>query len=66
MEEIRQRLFTRSDELEAAWQFVDPILKRWAQPDHQPEQYPAGTWGPRGAMDLIQRSGRRWRTPTGK
>ncbi|WP_437201893.1 glucose-6-phosphate dehydrogenase [Planctomicrobium sp. SH664] len=59
-------LFTRVDELEAAWKFVDPILKRWAEPDHKPEPYPAGTWGPKGAMELLARSGRQWRSPTGK
>lgn len=56
-------LFTRSDELEAAWKFVDPILERWAQPDHQPELYPAGTWGPKGANQLLSRNGHYWRAP---
>lgn len=56
-------LFTRSDELEAAWSFVDPILQRWNQDDHQPELYPAGSWGPKAAQTLLTRSGREWRTP---
>jgi len=59
-------LFTRSDELEAAWEFVDPILKRWSQPDHQPILYPAGSWGPKAASDLLKQAGRAWRTPSGK
>lgn len=59
-------LFTRSDELEAAWSFVDPILKRWAEPDHQPENYPAGCWGPSGANKLLSRNGHYWRAPGGK
>jgi glucose-6-phosphate 1-dehydrogenase len=58
-------LFTRSDELEAAWAFVDPILKWWAHPAHHPILYPAGTWGPKAASDLLKRSGRQWRSPTG-
>lgn len=58
-------LFTRSDELEAAWQFVDPILKRWEEPDHQPQRYPAGTWGPTGANELLSRNGNYWRAPQG-
>jgi glucose-6-phosphate 1-dehydrogenase len=59
-------LFTRVDELEAAWEFVDPVLKRWAEPDHRPELYPAGTWGPKSAMDLLKKTDRTWRTPSGK
>lgn len=59
-------LFTRSDELEAAWEFVDPILQRWSQPDHQPMLYPAGSWGPKSSQELLGRSGREWRTPRAK
>ncbi len=56
-------LFTRSDELLAAWRFVDPILQAWQSPAHRPELYPAGTWGPKGADELLVRSGRRWYNP---
>ena len=56
-------LFTRSDELEAAWKFLDPILKAWEAPGHQPELYPAGQWGPKAAHQMLQRSGRSWRVP---
>jgi glucose-6-phosphate 1-dehydrogenase len=56
-------LFTRSDELEAAWSFVQPILDRWSQADYQPELYQAGTWGPRAAMNLLSRNQRTWRVP---
>jgi glucose-6-phosphate 1-dehydrogenase len=59
-------LFTRSDELEAAWQFVDPILTRWSDPDHRPELYPAGTWGPPRAHNLLTRTSRHWRRPSGR
>ncbi|MEZ6064430.1 MAG: glucose-6-phosphate dehydrogenase [Planctomycetaceae bacterium] len=55
-------LFTRSDELEAAWRFVDPVLSAWKQSQHRPELYPAGTWGPR-ARTTCSRSGRRWYNP---
>ncbi|QDT14109.1 glucose-6-phosphate dehydrogenase [Alienimonas californiensis] len=54
-------LFTRDDELEAAWRFLDPVLKAWAKPEHKPEDYPAGTWGPDAAMNLLSDSGRQWR-----
>ncbi|HVJ87899.1 MAG TPA: glucose-6-phosphate dehydrogenase [Caulifigura sp.] len=53
-------LFTRSDELEAAWRFVDPILEAWEKPDHHPELYAGGTWGPKAAQELLSRSGRKW------
>lgn len=56
-------LFTRSDELEAAWEFVDPILQAWSRPGHIPELYPAGSWGPKAAHALLTRSGREWRSP---
>jgi glucose-6-phosphate 1-dehydrogenase len=59
-------LFTRSDELEAAWAFVDPILERWAKPDFAPALYPAGSWGPKESDALLARTGRHWRSPTGK
>ena len=56
-------LFTRSDELESAWQFITPVLDAWENGPHRPELYPAGTWGPRGAVELLSRSGRYWRRP---
>lgn len=56
-------LFTRTDELEAAWRFVDPLLEAWSKPSHRPELYPAGSWGPKGAHQLLTRSGRHWREP---
>ena len=57
-------LFTRSDEVEAAWSVVDPIIEFWAnkRPDHFPN-YPAGTWGPPVADEFIAREGARWREP---
>ncbi|HEX2450188.1 MAG TPA: glucose-6-phosphate dehydrogenase [Gemmatimonadales bacterium] len=57
-------LFTRSDEVEAAWAVVDPIIDFWAnkRPDHFPN-YPAGSWGPVVADEFIAREGARWREP---
>ena len=57
-------LFMRSDELEAAWRFVTPLLEFWESSGVQPEPYPAGSWGPEGAERLIRKSGRKWRRPT--
>ncbi len=54
--------FTRSDEVEAAWSAVDPIIEYWAHknPDHFPN-YKAGSWGPEIANEFISRMGARWR-----
>jgi glucose-6-phosphate 1-dehydrogenase len=56
-------LFARRDEVETAWAWLDPLLKRWAEDPRPPDFYPAGTWGPQQAEDLIERDGRRWRRP---
>jgi glucose-6-phosphate 1-dehydrogenase len=56
-------LFTRNDELEAAWRFVTPVLEHWESSDQSPEFYPAGTWGPPAADDLIAGVGGKWRKP---
>jgi glucose-6-phosphate 1-dehydrogenase len=57
-------LFTRSDEVEAAWGVVDPIIEFWAnkRPDHFPN-YAAGSWGPTVADEFIAREGAKWREP---
>jgi glucose-6-phosphate 1-dehydrogenase len=58
-----QTLFTRGDEVEAAWKVVTPALTAWEAPsalDLVP-QYEAGTWGPTEAELLINRDGRQWR-----
>jgi len=57
-------LFTRSDELEAAWRFISPVLDYWEKSRVEPEPYPAGTWGPEAAEALLARTGRRWRAPS--
>ena len=47
---------TINDLVEAAWRIAQPILDTWAA--HPPEDfpnYPAGTWGPKEAFDLIER-----------
>jgi len=56
-------LFTRSDELEAAWRFVTPVLEAWEKLNIAPEPYAAGSWGPGAADQLLQKSGRAWRMP---
>jgi len=54
-------LFTRADEVEAAWQIVDPVLGAWEAADDEPERYEAGTAGPRSAEQLLAQDGRAWR-----
>jgi glucose-6-phosphate 1-dehydrogenase len=55
-------LFTRSDEVEAAWRVVDPLLKYWeSNLPKQLETYPAGSAGPDSAIDLAAKDGARWR-----
>ena len=56
-------LFTRSDELEAAWKFVTPILQTWEASSSSPDLYPAGTWGPTAADRLIAGTKATWRSP---
>jgi glucose-6-phosphate 1-dehydrogenase len=55
-----QTLFMRRDEVEAAWRWVDPILKGWEAAGQQVQGYTAGTWGPSQAIALIERDGRTW------
>ena len=54
-------LFMRGDELEAAWEWVEPILEHWEQDDTSPAPYTSGTWGPAAASALIGRDGLQWR-----
>ena len=53
-------LFARRDEVELAWQFVDPILDAWGHQRPQLLTYPSGTWGPPEADDLLHAQGRHW------
>ncbi|WP_026354347.1 glucose-6-phosphate dehydrogenase [Massilia niastensis] len=54
-------LFMRGDELEAAWEWVEPILEYWEQDDTTPVPYTSGTWGPAASSALIGRDGLQWR-----
>jgi glucose-6-phosphate 1-dehydrogenase len=56
-------LFIRSDEVDQAWQIVDPILAAWQARAVPLAGYAAGTWGPRQGDQLIEKDGRQWRTP---
>ena len=56
-------LFARRDEVEEAWSFIDPFEEVWHAKKDAPELYfyPAGSWGPEAADDLLARDGRAWR-----
>jgi glucose-6-phosphate 1-dehydrogenase len=55
-------LFTRRDEVEAAWSLVTPILEAWQrQPPPSFPNYASGTWGPQASTELIERDGHAWR-----
>lgn len=58
-----QTLFMRKDEVEAAWEWVDPILSAWDEVSLRPQGYTSGTWGPSGSIALIERDGRTWHEP---
>ncbi len=58
-------LFMRTDQVEAAWQLVMPILDVWAQnPAVDFPNYAAGSWGPEAANLLLASDGHSWLTPT--
>jgi len=55
-------LFQRADMVEAGWSVVAPVLDVWkALPPRSFPNYPAGSWGPKEADELMERDGRQWR-----
>jgi glucose-6-phosphate 1-dehydrogenase len=56
-------LFTRSDEIEAAWRIIDPVIKGWQDsPELSPlVTYEQGSWGPGAADEFLAADGRYWR-----
>lgn len=59
-----QTLFTKSDDVEAEWKFVDPIMSYWETEQIKPELYEPGSWGPHKADVLIQKDDRDWIVPS--
>jgi glucose-6-phosphate 1-dehydrogenase len=54
-------LFMRADQVEAAWQFLMPVLDAWAE--NGPRDFPnyvAGSWGPKASDELLARAGHAW------
>ena len=56
-----QTLFMRSDEVEAAWAFIDPVVNEAKK--RKPEKYTAGSWGPVSSFELMAVHGHRWIEP---
>jgi glucose-6-phosphate 1-dehydrogenase len=57
--------FMRSDQVEAAWKILMPVLDFWAEnkPEEIPD-YPAGSWGPKAADELVAMLGHSWPLPS--
>lgn len=59
-------LFLSNSEIEESWKFIDPIITGW-QNDKQPLfSYPAGSFGPAQACELLSKNGHRWRPSIGE
>ncbi|MBC7473726.1 MAG: glucose-6-phosphate dehydrogenase [Candidatus Sericytochromatia bacterium] len=59
-----QTLYTRHDAVEACWTFVQPIIDAWKEnPEIKVYGYPAGTWGPMEADNLIEGEDLTWHYP---
>lgn len=55
-----QTLFMRSDEVEAAWLWIETLLDGWKNGAQKVIPYPAGSEGPEHAALLLARDGRAW------
>jgi glucose-6-phosphate 1-dehydrogenase len=54
-------LFMRADQVECAWQVVDPVLEVWNSVEASDfPNYASGSWGPESAEALIAQDGRSW------
>lgn len=51
----------RRDGVEAAWQFIQPVLDVWSAAVTERLMYAAGSWGPLEAALMIAADGRAWR-----
>lgn len=56
-------LFTRWDEVEYSWRFVDRIATYWQEHNPKAISYPAGSFGPSEADFLIRSENREWHVP---
>ena len=55
-------LFARKDEVFASWKLLTPVLHYWQEhPNVEFPNYPAGSWGPAEADQMLEKEGRKWR-----
>lgn len=52
--------FTKWEEIELAWGYVDKIAATWEKNKKKLKLYPAGSWGPKEAQQLLEKDGFRW------
>jgi glucose-6-phosphate 1-dehydrogenase len=56
-------LFMRSDQVEASWKVIMPIIEAWqSRPPTDFPNYSPGSWGPEDTEALIARDGHNWIT----
>jgi glucose-6-phosphate 1-dehydrogenase len=54
-------LFMRADELDKAWEIMDPLIAAVERPDGvTPSEYAVGSVGPKSADEFLARTGRTW------
>ncbi|NLM35088.1 MAG: glucose-6-phosphate dehydrogenase [Clostridiales bacterium] len=53
-------LFTRWDEVEFSWKYVDDIIRIWRKQEANFPNYEAGSWGPEEVHELLRKDGRQW------
>jgi glucose-6-phosphate 1-dehydrogenase len=64
-----QTLFIRHDDMQVSWSLITPLLEAWEAAGDSSEAagplypYPAGSWGPQAAEELLARDGRSWALP---
>ncbi len=57
-------LYARGDSVDVAWSLITPIHEGWkSNPQSRVYEYPAGSWGPKEADEMLQKDGQRWRLP---
>jgi glucose-6-phosphate 1-dehydrogenase len=52
--------FARADEVEAAWEIVEPVIEKWAKEKPDFPNYAPGSAGPVAADELLAHDGRCW------
>jgi glucose-6-phosphate 1-dehydrogenase len=53
-------LFMRADEIERAWEIVDPMVSAAESATSKPEEYAIGSQGPTGGDEMLAAEGRKW------